>query len=101
MQNIFVGNLAATTTEQNLWELFGRFGSILSVKVVIDRDSGAPRGFAFIEMNSDAEAQQAIAVIDGRMVDEHPLAVNEARPKLMRVLSSIDPHMRRHRQHRY
>ncbi|HEX8924677.1 MAG TPA: RNA-binding protein [Terriglobales bacterium] len=100
MQNIFVGNLAATTTEQNLRELFGRFGAIVSVKVVIDRDSGAPRGFAFVEMSSDSEAQQAIAEMNGSVVDEHRLTVNEARPKEMGT-NTMDPQTRRHREHRY
>jgi len=56
MQNIFVGNLAVNTTEQTLRSAFEAFGHVLTVKVVIDRDSGVPRGFAFVEMSSAAEA---------------------------------------------
>jgi cold-inducible RNA-binding protein len=100
MQNIFVGNIAATTTEQNLRDIFGRFGTVVSVKIVTDRDSGAPRGFAFVEMGSEEEARQAIAEVNGSMVDEHVLAVNEARPKKAGT-KLIDTHMRHHRQHRY
>ena len=56
MQNVFVGNLAVNTTEQMLRSAFEAFGHVLTVKVVIDRDSGVPRGFAFVEMSSAAEA---------------------------------------------
>ncbi len=100
MQNIFVGNVAADTSEQILRTAFEAFGRVLSVRIVVDRDTGAPRGFAFIEMSSDAEAKMAIAGLNGKMVGGHAIKVNEARPKTTDS-STIHPQMRRHRQHRY
>ncbi|HYE26129.1 MAG TPA: RNA-binding protein [Clostridia bacterium] len=100
MQNIFVGNLAVTTTEETLKHTFEPFGKVLSVKVVMDRDTGTPRGFAFIEMGSDDEAQRAIAATDGMTLDERRLTVNAARPKDIST-GTAQPGMRRHRQHRY
>jgi len=100
MQNIFVGNLAVITTEQTLRSAFEAFGHVLTVKVVIDRDSGVPRGFAFVEMSSDAEAQAAIARLNGSTIDGQVIGVNEARPK-PEGGSTDDLEMRRHRDHRY
>ena len=100
MQNIFVGNLAVHTTEQTLRTAFEVFGHVLTVKVVIDRDSGVPRGFAFVEMSSDAEAQAAIAGLNGSTIDGQVVSVNEARPK-PEGGSTDDLAMRRHRDHRY
>lgn len=100
MQNIFVGNLAATTTEENLRRTFEAFGTVLSVTLVVDRDTGTPRGFAFVEMSSDEEARKAIAATNGITVDEQRLEVNAARPKVIRK-DATQPGMRRHRQHRY
>ncbi len=100
MQNIFVGNLAANTSEQKLRTLFEAFGQVLSVKMVIDRDTAAPRGFAFIEMSSDAEAQAAIKALNGTVIDERRVKINEARPKDADA-SIVHQQMRRHRDHRY
>jgi len=100
MQNIFVGNISATTTEHDLRAMFEPYGYVLSVKVVIDRDSGGPRGFAFVEMSSDTEAKEAISALDGTIRDEHRLRVNEARPKDTDG-EPIDEQMRKHRRHRY
>ena len=100
MQNIFVGNLAVNTTEQTLRIAFEAFGQVLTVKVVIDRDTGVPRGFAFVEMGSDAEAQAAIAGMNGRTIDGQLVSVNEARPK-PKGSKTADLEMRRHRDHRY
>ena len=99
MQNIFVGNLAANTSEQTLRTLFEAFGEVLTVKMVKNRDTAAPRGFAFIEMSSDAEAQTAIAALNGTTIDERRVNVNEARPK--KIDASTVHQMRRHRDHRY
>jgi len=100
MQNIFVGNLSISTSEQALRALFAAFGQVLSVNVVNDRDTEVPRGFAFIEMGSDAEAQAAIAALDGTIVDGRRVSVNQARPKKSDA-STIQQRMRRHRDHRY
>jgi len=100
MQNIFVGNLAIDTSEQTLRTLFEAFGEVLSVKVVKDRDTGVSRGFAFIEMSSDPEAQAAIAALDGTMVNGQRVNLNEARPK-QTSSSNVHQQMRRHRDHRY
>ena len=100
MQNIFVGNLSISTSEQALRALFAAYGQVLSVNVVNDRDTEVLRGFAFIEMGSDAEAQAAIAALDGTIVDGRRVSVNQARPKKSDA-STIQQRMRRHRDHRY
>jgi len=100
MQNIFVGNLAVDTSEQILRTAFEVFGQVLTVKLVTDRNSGLPRGFAFIEMSSDAEAQAAIAALNGTLLHGRMVRVNAARPKLKDSNASA-PEMRRHREHRY
>lgn len=100
MQNIFVGNLAVTTTEETLRHTFAPFGKVVSVTLVTDRDTGTPRGFAFIEMSSDEEAQRAIAATNGMTLDERRLNVNAARPKDTST-GAKQLGMRRHRQHRY
>jgi|ERR1700734_3752275 cold-inducible RNA-binding protein len=100
MQNIFVGNLATDTTEQMLRTLFEAFGEVLSVKMVPDRDTTVPRGFAFIEMSSDAEAQAAIKGVNGTVIDGRQVNVNEARPKEING-NIVHEGMRRHRDHRY
>ena len=64
MKNIFVGNLSFGVTEDTLRSLFEQYGAVERVNIVTDRDSGQPRGFAFVEMTNDAEAQNAIAAIE-------------------------------------
>ena len=81
MKNIFVGNLSFGTTEQDLRSLFEAYGAVDRVNIVTDRDSGQPRGFAFVEMANDAEGNNAIAAINGQEVGGRALTVNEARPK--------------------
>ena len=100
MLNIFVENLAVNTTEQTLRAAFEAFGHVLSVKVVADRDTGVPRGLAFVEMSSDTEAQAAIAGMNGKMIDDRVMNVNEAQPKKVEN-NPIESKMRRHRRHRY
>lgn len=100
MQNIFVGNLATNTSEQTLRTLFEGFGQVRSVNIVKDRDTAAPRGFAFIEMSSDAEAQAAIKALNGTSIEGRCVNVNEARPKKSNS-SNVQQQMRRHRDHRY
>jgi cold-inducible RNA-binding protein len=78
---LYVGNLSFQTTQQDLEALFGELGTVESVSMVTDRDTGQPRGFAFVEMASNSEAQAAIQALDGKDVDGRALKVNEARPK--------------------
>jgi len=81
MKNIFVGNLSFGTTEQDIRSLFEAHGSVDRVNIVTDRDSGQPRGFAFVEMTNDAEGDRAIDAVNGKEVGGRALNVNEARPK--------------------
>src|SRR5437667_12775281 len=81
MKNIFVGNLSFGATEQSVRSLFEAYGAVDRVNIVTDRDSGQPRGFAFVEMPNDAEGERAIDGINGRDVGGRALNVNEARPK--------------------
>jgi cold-inducible RNA-binding protein len=81
MKNIFVGNLSFQTTEQDVRTLFEAHGSVDRVNIVTDRESGQPRGFAFVEMTNDADAVRAISSVNGRDVDGRTLNVNEAKPK--------------------
>ena len=79
--NIYVGNLAYSTTDSSLEEAFGAHGTVESAKVVIDRDSGRSRGFGFVEMPNDEEAKAAIEAMNGSDMDGRALNVNEARPR--------------------
>ena len=78
---LYVGNLSYQTTEAQLLDLFAQFGEVRRATVVTDRDTGRPRGFAFVEMASDEAAQAAIAGLDGQTVDGRVLQVNVARPR--------------------
>lgn len=99
MTNIFVGNLDITVTEQRLREVFAAHGAVETVTVVVDRNTGEPRGMAFVEMPQAAEAQAAIAALDGKMLNERALRVNEARAKLHGepMPDSVNRDHRRHR----
>ena len=81
MTNIFVGNLSYQTTQQDLHAAFAAYGSVERVNVVTDRDTGQPRGFAFVEMTEVEAAQAAIAQLNGADLHGRTLNVNEARPK--------------------
>lgn len=81
MKNIFVGNLSFDTREQDIRSLFEAYGTVDRVSVVTDRDTGQPRGFAFVEMADNAEGDRAIDAINGHEVGGRALNVNEARPK--------------------
>ena len=81
MTNIFVGNLSYSTTQEDLHSTFAQFGNVERVNVVTDRDSGQPRGFAFIEMTDPNEAQNAISQLNGVELHGRAMNVNEARPK--------------------
>jgi cold-inducible RNA-binding protein len=80
-RKLYVGNLPYEVGETELQELFGRAGSVDSVSVMRDQATGRARGFAFVEMNTDEEAQNAITTLNGTQVGGRNLTVNEARPK--------------------
>lgn len=79
--NIFVGNLPFSATSGDLEELFGEYGAIDSAAVINDRETGRSRGFGFVEMPDNAEANKAIEELNGHELDGRPLTVNEARPR--------------------
>ena len=81
MKNIFVGNLDFSATESSVRALFEPYGKVDRVNVVTDRDTGRSRGFAFVEMADSAEADRAIAALNGADLNGRALNVNEARPK--------------------
>lgn len=81
MTNIFVGNLSYKTTQDELQTAFSQYGGVERVNIVTDRDTGQPRGFAFVEMTEAAEAQAAITHLNGSELNGRVLNVNEARPK--------------------
>jgi len=77
---LYVGNLSYDTTEQDLQTLFSASGTVKSVALIKDRDTGRSKGFAFVEMSSQAEAEEAIKTLDGKMVGDREIKVNKARP---------------------
>jgi RNA recognition motif-containing protein len=79
--NIYVGNLSFDTTDSKLQTEFEAFGAVSKVSIVADRDTGRPRGFAFVEMDDGAQAQSAIDGLNGKQVDGRVLTVNEARSR--------------------
>jgi RNA recognition motif-containing protein len=81
MKSIYVGNLDFRTTEEELRKIFGGYGQVDRAEIVLDRDSGQPRGFAFVEMTNDVEGEKAIAGLNGTLIEGSPLKVSEARPK--------------------
>jgi RNA recognition motif-containing protein len=83
-RKLYVGNLPYEVSETELQDLFGRAGSVESVNVMRDQATGRARGFAFVEMSTDAEAQTAITTLNGTQVGGRSLTVNEARPKAAR-----------------
>lgn len=99
MTNIFVGNLDFSATEAQLRDLFAVYGAVESVTIVRNRDTGQPRGLAFVEMTQAAEAQAAIKSLNGALLNGRAVSVNEARPKLHRD-PMHDPASRDHRHHR-
>jgi len=83
-RKIYVGNLPASVNKQKLQDTFSRCGTVDSVNVITDRDTGQSRGFAFVEMSSNDEAQKAIEELNGTSLDGHEIKVNEAKPKAPR-----------------
>ena len=80
-QKLYVGNLSYDTSSSDLEQLFNQHGQVTSAQVINDRDTGRSKGFGFVEMASDEEAQAAIAALNGQEVDGRALTVNEAKPR--------------------
>lgn len=80
-RKLYVGNLTYGVTGADLEQLFAPFGAVESAQVIADRDTGQSKGFAFVEMKTDQEAQAAIAGLNGKEINGRALTVNEARPK--------------------
>ena len=80
-KKIYVGNLSYGISDSDLQQMFEAHGSVQSAQVIMDRDTGRSKGFGFVEMGSDQEAQAAIAALNGKEMDGRTLTVNEARPK--------------------
>jgi RNA recognition motif-containing protein len=80
-KNIYVGNLAWGVTNEDLLELFGQYGKVLKAQVITDRETGRSRGFGFVEMENDPEAENAIQALNAFEHNNRPLTVNEAKPR--------------------
>lgn len=78
---LYVGNLAYSVRDDSLHQAFSQFGAVTSAKVMMDRDTGRSKGFGFVEMGSDAEAQAAINGMNGQALEGRAIVVNEARPR--------------------
>jgi len=79
--NIYVGNLDYKVNENDLTEIFEEYGSVSSTKIIIDKFNGRSKGFGFVTMDNDAEAQKAIEELNGTAVQSREIVVNEAKPK--------------------
>ena len=79
--NIYVGNLAYKVSDNDLKEIFEEFGDVISAKVITDRETGRSKGFGFVEMSNEEDAQNAIEDLDGTEMDGRNLKVNKAKPK--------------------
>ena len=97
---LYVGNLSYSTTEDDLRTLFTQAGTVSSVALIKDRDSGQSKGFAFIEMSTQVEAEKAISMFNGHMVGERELKVSLARPKEERGPGGFDGNRGGHRPQR-
>ena len=83
-KKLYIGNLPFNATEQDLSQTFGECGTVESAKIITDRDSGRSKGFGFVEMSSDAEAQKAIDSLNGADWEGRAMTVNEAKPQAPR-----------------
>jgi RNA recognition motif-containing protein len=80
-RKLYVGNLAYQVSSSDLEQMFAAYGTVQSAQVIVDRDTGRSKGFGFVEMGTDQEAQAAIAALSGKEVDGRQLTVNEAKPR--------------------
>src|SRR5438477_2215002 len=78
-KNLYVGNMSFSTTEDQLREIFSQYGTVTKVQLIMDRETGRPRGFAFVEMSDGGD--QAIQAMNGQQLDGRTLTVNEAKPR--------------------
>jgi RNA recognition motif-containing protein len=81
VKNLFVGNLGSEVTHEEIRRLFEAYGQVAQVHIIVDRDTGLPRGFAFVEMTNDTEAEKAIRALNGSIFRDRTLDVNYARPR--------------------
>lgn len=81
---LFVGSLAWTATDEDLTDFFSSAGTVVSAKVIVDRDTNRSKGFGFVEMSSDEEAKAAIDKLNGQMLNGRAVAISEARPQVPR-----------------
>jgi RNA recognition motif-containing protein len=86
--NIYVSNLGFNILDADLKNLFAEYGTVSSAKVIMDKETGRSRGFGFVEIANDEAAQKAIKALDGKVLDERPIKVSEARPKKSNGYSS-------------
>ena len=80
-QKVYVGNLSYNTTENTLRTLFAEFGEIESVNLITDRETGRPKGFAFVEMATQEAAEKSISALNGKTVDDREIKVDKAKPQ--------------------
>lgn len=80
-RKLYVGNLPFSSTENDLLSVFGEHGTVMSARVVVDRETGRSKGFGFVEMSSEDEAVRAVQLLNGQQFMGRPLTVNEARPR--------------------
>ncbi len=83
-KKLYVGNLSYSATEQSLVDTFSQYGTVESAKIITDRETGRSKGFAFVEMSSDSEAQAAISKLNGTQNEGRAITVNEAKPQAPR-----------------
>ena len=90
-QKLYVGNLSYDTTEGTLRTLFAEYGEIESVNLITDRDTGRPKGFAFVELSTEQAAQAAISGLNGKSVDDREIKVDKAKPQADRGRRDVRP----------
>ena len=96
-KKVFVGNLSFQTTDSDLSDLFAQFGEVESVSIITDRETGRSKGFGFVEMADQADANKAISALNGTEMGGRSLTVNEARPMVKRDSGSFGGNGRRDR----
>lgn len=88
--NIYVSNLSFHTSEEDLKDLFSKFGTVTSAKIILDRETNRPRGFAFVEMSSEEEGNNALAGLNNKEIQGRPLSVTVARERSSNGRNSFD-----------